>query len=362
MPRRLLLALLVLLLPVVAGAQSVDVAARLAAVRAELTGLTLPAPERFTSGDRTVAAGDVVPGPVAAQGDLRIDGTVEGDVIALDGDVTVGPAGRITGTAVAIGGEVRTEPGAVVGERRRITGALMPTPPPSAASLLGDRLSLTLGWATIVLLIGLGLLFFGGRTLDTIGRTLDTSFSRSFLVGLLALLGAVPALILACVALALTLLGILLIPFVVVAAVLAYAGLVVLAFLASARLLGHALLRSPLGTDRSAAVRALAAGVLAFTGVWVLNALVASMPVAGSLVRILAIGSTGAAIAAGLGATLLSRGGSRPLRSTAPTRPTGGAPRPEPSPLGDLPAWQTPTPVSGVAAVKRPVANAGGTT
>lgn len=362
MPRRLLLVLLLLgaPAPLLAQTSPPDVAARLGALRAELVGLTLPEPDRFAAAGRNVAADEVLPGPIAAVGTLRIDGTVEGDVFALDGDVIVGPTGRVTGAAVAIGGEVRAAPGAVIGEQRRISGALLPTPPPSAATVLSQRLSLTVGWATIVLLIGMGLLFFGGGTLDTIGRTLDERFGRAFAVGLLALLGAVPTLILACVALALTLLGILLIPFVVVAAVLAYAGLVVLAFLASARLLGHALLRSPIGTDRAAALRALAVGVLAFSGLWVGAALTDTMPLAGIVLRIVAIGSTGAAITAGLGATLLSRGGSRPLRTPPPPRPVGGPPRPDPTTPGDLPAWQTPTPVSGVAAIKRPVASSGG--
>ena len=343
------------------AAQGVDIDARLQAVRAELSGLTIPPASAFASAPRSVRAGDVADGPIAAVGDIRIDGTVSGDVVSLDGDIIVGEGGRISGAAIAIGGEIRAAQGSIAGERRVIGGALLPTAPPTALGLVGERAALTAGWSGIVLLIGLGVLFFGGSTLQRIGQTLDTQFGRSFVVAALAIVGAAPGLILACIALALTVIGILLIPFVIVAAVLAAAGILVLAFLASARMAGHAMLRTNAAGDRQAAVRALVVGVLGFTGLWLSVALLASVPLAGVIVRLLAIGSTGAALAAGVGATVLSRGGRRASGALGATPRAAPATHRGTPALGASDAWQTPTPVAGVAAVRRPASTTGRT-
>jgi hypothetical protein len=351
---RALLLLVILLQAAPLRAQRVDVDERLRAVRAELVGITVPPAAQFATADRLVRAGDVRDGPIAAIGDIRVDGTVSGDVLTLDGSIIVGDGGRITGSAIAIGGEIRAPMGSILGERRVVGGALVPTAPPSALGVVGHRAAVTVGWGAIVLLIGLGVLFFGGQTLQRIGTTLDTQFGRSFTVGALTLIAAVPALLLACLGLALTVIGILLIPFVIVAAVFTGAGVLVLAFLASARMTGHAVLRSDSGGDRSAAVRALVVGVLGFMGLWLTVALLSAVPIAGVIARLLAIGSTGAALAAGVGATVLSRGG-KWLTSAAAVPPS---PREAPV-LGASSAWQTPTPVAGVAAVRRPTANSG---
>ncbi len=354
---RPLLALTVLLWASPLVAQQVDVDARLRAVRAELAGITLPPASAFSTADRTVRADDVVDGPIAAVGGVRVEGSVHGDVMTIDGDITVLEDGRINGAAIAIGGAIHAPPGSIVGERRAIGGALTPTAPPSALGRIGDRAALTVGWGAIVLLIGLGVLFFGGQTLQGIGSTLDARFGRAFVLGTLTILGAVPGLVLACLALTLTVLGILLIPFVIVAAVLAGAGVLVLAFLASARMTGHALLRTDATGDRRTAVRALVVGVLGFTGLWLTVAVLSAVPLAGVVVRLIAIGSTGAALAAGVGATVLSRGGTRAYGS----RPDDTAPPPrrDAPALAASAAWQTPTPVAGVAAVRRPVSSSG---
>jgi hypothetical protein len=337
-------------------AQPSAVAEQLRAVRAELAGLTLPEAADFAAADRGVRAGDTIRGPVAATGSIRVDGTVLGDVFTIAGDIVVAEGGSISGNAVAIGGEIRAPRGSIAGERRIIGGALFPTPPPSAIAVIGDRMALTLGWGTIVLLIGLGVLFFGGRTLDTIDQTIDEQFGRSLVTGVLALLGAGPGLLLACVALALTILGILLIPFLVVASVLGGAGMLVLAFLASARLAGHAALGTRTASDRRAAVRALVVGVVGFTGLWLTVSLTASVPTVGPALRLITVALTGAAVSLGLGATIISRGGTQAARQ--PVRPRPGAAAS--SAASDSAAWQTPTPVAGVAAVRRPTTAPGG--
>jgi hypothetical protein len=60
------------------------------------------------------------PTRVATLSELRIDEVVEGDVVALAGDVILGPHADVRGHAVAVFGEVRAEPGARV--RGRMIG------------------------------------------------------------------------------------------------------------------------------------------------------------------------------------------------------------------------------------------------
>jgi hypothetical protein len=349
--RRLALALVVFFGTVV-QAQDRDVASTLRDVSAELVGLTVPDAAAFTRGDRLVAAADSVAGPIAVVGTVRIEGIVIGDVFAVNGDIIVAAGAQVVGNVVAIGGTVRLIGGTVSGERRTIGGALTPTAPLTGAQIMQQNVSLTLGWAAVVLLIGVGVLVFGGRTLDTVGQVVDEQFGRSFVVGVLAMVGAIPALVLACVGLALTIIGILLIPFLVVASVLAAAGLLALGFLAAARVTGSSFIGARRGAaqgDRTVAVRALLAGVLFYTLLWLTVALLSPFPTLAAVTRLSAFAITWAAVTVGLGATILSRGGTQvPWSSRVPPAPVTGPPT--------AASWQTPTPISGVAAVRRPTA------
>lgn len=338
-----------------AAAQERDVAVTLRAVQSELAGRPIPDAAQFTTGDRAVASGQTDDGPLAVRGTVRIAGTVRGDVVTVGGDIVVLEGGRITGDAIAIDGAVRREGGVIEGDQLAISGSLQRTPPPSPAQLTQHRLAVTLGWSAVALLLGVGLLVFGGPTLEVVAQTVDEHFGRSFVVGVLATLGAAPALVLACIGLALTVLGILLIPFVIVASILASAGLVALGFLAAARVAGSSFVgrRTAVSlSERGAAVRALGAGILLFVVLWVGVALLGNVPVVGLFTRLAALGTTWAAVTVGLGATLISRGGTRLLRSDeTPSAPLSGPP---------VASWQTPTPVTGVAAVRRPTAPTSG--
>jgi hypothetical protein len=149
------------------------------------------------------------------------------------------------------------------------------------------------------------------------------------------------------VGLAITVIGVLLIPFAVVAYVIAAAGLVTLGFLAVARLAGGTLASSQGTTsERGVHLRALIIGLVAFLGIWMLAAAFTWNPLAGAVLRALAIAVTWVGATVGLGATLTSRAGTqRAIKSS--TRSTN-----------DELSWQTPTPVSGVAAATRRVASA----
>ncbi|MGH7711821.1 MAG: hypothetical protein ACREOG_11095, partial [Gemmatimonadaceae bacterium] len=209
----------------------------------------------------------------------------------------------------------------------------------------GSAIGLALSWLCVLLLIGVGVLVFAQPYLEGVVDTLETRFWRSFAVGLAGELAAIPLLVLMIVALAITVIGALLIPFAIVAYVLALAGLLTLGFVAIARLTGGAL-----GSDavrrlsaRGSALRGVLIGTVLLLGMWVAAAALMAVPVLGPLLRALAVTVTFVAVTAGLGATILSRAGTRGVEATA-AKPADPA------------LWQTPTPVTGVAAARRPAA------
>jgi len=166
---------------------------------------------------------------------------------------------------------------------------------------------------------------------------------------------ALPALVLLCIGLALTILGILLVPFAIVAYAIAFAGLLALGFLAVARLTGRVWSRAESNAPnaaRLANLRALFVGIVLYLGLWLLAAIFTWQPLAGAILRGVALAVSWVAVTVGLGAALLSRAGTR--RMDARARAAAAARRPAPEDL----SWQTPTPVTGVAAARRPVVTA----
>jgi hypothetical protein len=156
-----------------------------------------------------------------------------------------------------------------------------------------------------------------------------------------------PALVVLIVALTVSLIGILLIPFAVVAYAIAIAGLVTLGFLAVARLVGGAVRHSSRDTtERSRTLAALAVGLAIVFALWMIAAALAWAPLAASVVRAAALATTWAAMTLGLGAAILSRAGTH-RKVAAGSRPV------------ELASWQTPTPLTGVVAARRPTAAVG---
>jgi hypothetical protein len=204
--------------------------------------------------------------------------------------------------------------------------------------------ALSSSWLLILILIGIGVLVFANSYLEGVTESLEGRFGRSFWAGIAAQLALAPALALLIVALAVTVLGILLIPFAIVAFVLAVVGLITLGFLAVARITGESVAPgSRRGHAHGVALRALVVGVVLYMGLWVLASAFTWAPMVGTVLRGIAVAITWVAATAGLGAAVLSRGGTR--RPSAPLA-TAVA-------VNDLP-WQTPTPVTGVVAARRP--------
>lgn len=296
-------------------------------------------------GGRTIAAGDTVNGPVlAAAGDLRVRGVVRGTAVAIAGDIIIEDGGVVTGDAIAVLGNVVTAGGSVGGSARnfsRTFGWLDEVERPAARRATGDAMSLSLGWLVMMLLVGLCVLMFASAYLDGVTDVLEQNFSKSLLVGIAGELGLIPALILVCAALAVTVVGILLIPFAIVAYVLAVMGFLTLGFLSVARLAGG-IFGGNRGEEKGKALRGLVLGIGIFMGLWVLAAVFQWSPAISGVLRMIAMAVTWVAATAGFGAAILSRGGTN--RDAA-----------KKAPVEESASWQTPTPITGVAAARKPV-------
>ncbi len=333
--------------PGIAFGQSTD-----STIAPQMTGRTAErASDSLNFGSRVVAAGTAVVGPlVVAGGDLTILGTVQGSAVAIAGDIIIGPEGRVTGDAIAAFGSVRNQ-GQVDGTARNYTGTFGE----SMRALFGDEkvepaaprspAALAMGWFAVILLIGLGILVFASPYMNGVVDVLEQSFWRSFVTGIVGEMGVVPAALILVIGLAITVLGVLLIPFAVVALVLAVLGLATLGFVAVARLTGEGLSggRSLRLSERGGALRGLIIGLVLYMGLWLLAAVLNDVPVAGMVLRLLAMTVTYVAVTAGFGAALLSRGGTRRDAAVAHA----------PAPAMEA-AWQTPTPITGVVAARRP--------
>lgn len=281
------------------------------------------------------------------RGNADVYGRVQGNVVTVDGNVIVHTGAVIAGDVLAIHGKVREEGGVVDGEIRTLSAA----PPPAAAlspvALTLRRLAGLLGVAMTLAVLGLGLVAFGRHNLEIVSDTVSHSFGRAFVTGLLGQILLLPTFGMLVVGLVLSVAGILLLPFAVVAfALLAVIGLVG-GYLAVAHALGETYTRRRLaqGTIVASAnsYRFLLSGLVAMLALWAAWAAFGWVPVAGDLIRGAAILVTWLLGTAGFGAALLSRAG---IRENFAGRII------PPEALTDEYLWATPQ--FGVPAVRRP--------
>ena len=324
----------------------------LAALRESPDSAWIPAASNFAFGDSTIAANRRAHGPVAvAGGTLHVRGTIDGDAVSYDGDIVVHQGGEIRGSAYAILGKVVLDGGVVDGDMRSLTGDLRQVNVPkgrvvrSRSSLTMHAVALAGGWLAMLVVIGIGVLIFASPNLDAVSDALERGFGKSLLAGIATQLALVPALALLCVGLVLTILGALLVPFAVVAYVLAAAGLVTLGYLAIARLAGRFVLGANEGGEgvrRAAALRSLVYGLLLLMLPWFAAGALSWSPKLELLARMIAVAVTWVAATAGLGAAVVSRGGVRRAAAPAAQRAMNTS------------SWATPTPISGITAARRP--------
>ena len=330
------------------SARSTDpIAAALDSLHRDANGTSLDR-AAITSGARTVDASQHLAGDAASfRGPLEIRGTVDGNAVAIGGDVVVLPGGHVRGDAISVGGLVRDSGGTVNGESRSISAfSVGPIAGTRLTPAEATRRSLSLAIACFLILVAMAIaVAMGARShLETIASTIRTDFSRSFLFGLLGEIAIAPLFLLSMVALGITIIGILLIPFAAFAYALAVLGALDLGFLAMSLLVGDALMRGDSHVNaRRPVVSHLIAGLTVFLVLWLLAGGAAYLGLVGSVLRLLAFVSTWMAATIGLGATIITRAGTRAVTSVPPI-----------APAAEAYAWQTPTPVSGVAAARRP--------
>ncbi len=263
--------------------------------------------------------GDVV----AVGGEVTVRGVVHGDVVAVGGSIHLDEAADISGDAVAIGGRVSGD-GGVSGEKVSIDF-------PFPFMFKGDRTivhgksfgpphAMTLGFDIGVLVVGLLLAFLvnlvGERRLDVMSRRVDGEPGMSFLIGLLASIGLPFALVLTFLLLLVTIIGLLVFPFILVALVIvSYAGFVAVT-IAVGRRAAHARDGDELPVQRSS-YQYVFLGFLVMHSFLIVGTLFEAIggffaPI-GSLFGILGIFVLTFASMLGFGALFTSRLGTRPI-------------------------------------------------
>ena len=240
----------------------------------------------------TIEANETVDKAVAIGGSVTVAGHVRRDAVAIGGSVTLLPGGHIGGDAVAIGGAVSVPEGATLEGDNVSLGGPVPTtvgsmtrwvvggPHMFSTFRFGSRLVRAVLLFVIAVLIAAA---FPGALRRVQTYLLDRP-GFSALGGVAILLGFVPL----CVLLAVSVIGIPLIP----VAVMLLVALLLFGFAVSAAWLGE---RMPVGGEQKTPVRAVAWG-------GAILALVGLVPLFGTMALVLV-----AAISAG--ATLLSRFG-----------------------------------------------------
>lgn len=182
--------------------------------------------------------GDVV----AVLGSARVDGMVGGDVVAVMGSVTLGPSAVVDGEVVSVGGRVDRAPGARVDGGVNEVAWMGPThigfhPEFDFFRGVGGVIGTVVFIAVLGLLVALAYLL-AGRPIERMEYRVATSPWKAVAVGLLAQILFVPALVLTCVILAISIVGIPLLLAVPLAIVALFFG-VLAGFAAVAKYVGH---------------------------------------------------------------------------------------------------------------------------
>lgn len=246
-------------------------------------------------GSVRVDAGETVDEAVSVGGSVSIAGRVLKDVVSVGGSVLLEPGAEVLGNAVAVGGRLDVQPGAVLkGDRVSISLSLGELVDKAGAFVTGGAFALpwfllgvaaTLVRALAVFVVGLLLLAVMPRRMARIREVLGVRTGASIGAGIAMIVGIGPL----CVVLAVTVIGIPVIPIALLGLFVAFViGAVVFALALGGKI-------RFLGGDRSPIV-ALALGT-------VLCSLVDQIPFVGTpLVFLGALVAAGAVVVSRLGA------------------------------------------------------------
>jgi hypothetical protein len=283
--------------------------------------------------------GDAV---VAVFGSARIDGRVEGDVVAVGGGIYLGPHAYVRGDAVAVGGGITREPGArVFGDLNEVrvgfpsVGPWLRLRPLRGWSWFGgpwgasEELFASMTRMAVLALLAAMFVAIWARPVRRIMFAVETDPWRAGFAGLAAQLFFVPVLVLTVVVLAVSIVGIpllLLVPFGLVLAVC----LLIVGFAAASCAVGDAVGRWA-GNRTLTPLASLAVGLAVVWGLTFVARIggLAGGPLRVVLAVVLAAGVVVEYVAwtVGLGGVLMTRFGRRGMtRDTAmpdPVMPSG---------------------------------------
>ncbi|MGH7560906.1 MAG: hypothetical protein ACRENB_07790 [Gemmatimonadales bacterium] len=304
---------------------------------------------RARLGDFSVGSSETFTGHLLVlRGQLDLFGRVTGNVVSLDGDIVMHSGATVDGDALALGGRIQDRGGVIRGEQRALGATREPVsaPRPAATLALLRAAGLT-GVLLTLLVLGAGCVLFARPNLEIVSDTVSHSFLRSFFAGLLAQVLVIPTFGMLITGLVLSVVGVLLVPFVVVALPLLVLAAVVGGFIAVAHAMGETHLRRRMAAGvvvgSANSYRYLAIGLTGVGLVWLIWVAFGWVPIAGGLVFAVAAIATWLLATVGFGACLLSRAGVQP----------GFAGRYiPPEAMTDEYLWATPQ--FGVTAVKRP--------
>lgn len=150
-----------------------------------------------------VIDGEALHSAVVLDGEARVGGTVEGDLVVLGGDAIISASGHVEGDVYALGGEVHNEGGRVDGRAVAYPGApagwllLVEGPSigldPFSPLVLGAKLALLAGWLAASLLL---VVTFPRPLADTAREVAAEPF-RCFFIGLVGVATAALGVVLA---------------------------------------------------------------------------------------------------------------------------------------------------------------------
>jgi hypothetical protein len=256
---------------------------------------------------------------------VTVLGTVRDEAVAIGGSVTLEPGSVVRGDAVAIGGNVKVKEGATLrGDRVAIGGSFK-----GVVNTFTSIASGSVSWfmfsilgtfvrALVLFLLALMILTFMPNRSKRIGETLAARPGASTLGGVALAVGFIPFIVL----LAITIIGILAIPF----AFLALIALHVIGLTVFMTWLGD---KIPLFEDKKSPVLAMSMGLVVLTAIDLI-------PIVGSLaVTAIAFVSAGAVLVSKLG------------EPEKPTPPSGQAPAPRSTTPSSTPPSSTEPASSG---------------
>ncbi len=271
---------------------------------------------RARIGHTSIGSNEVLSGHlVVLNGDTEVHGRVEGNIVALDGNVSIHRGGIVIGDVLAIGGRVRMVGGDITGTMQSLEAVV--TPAEEEAPLwrvVAQRGAGLAGIFATLLILGFGMVTFGRPNLEIVSDTVAHSFGRSFTAGLLGQILLVPTFGMLVVGLVLTVAGALLVPFAVVIYLLLAIVAILGGLLAVAHAMGETITRRRMARGLVVspnAYRYVFTGLAALAMSWIAWVAVGWVPVAGGIIFVSAALATWFLGTVGFGAAILSRGGVR---------------------------------------------------